>query len=234
MTLPAQTLTPIGATPWRLSTALVFAILLLVGFALPVVAGEHLRARAGDRGLGASDAPIVMIEYYSLDCPHCAAFHAEVFPKLKAEFIDSGKVRFVFRDFPLSWAALEAAILTHCAPPERYFAVQDALLKSLGHWSKAESTLKAVGEIGTAQGVSEAVFQACLDARVWEQQVFESQQFAREVLGVKATPTFIINNNKLVGNIPFYKLSDGLTEMLNEIVRQSDNFTSLEIPILAE
>jgi len=229
LTLPAQTLTPIGATPWRLSSALVFAILLLVGFALPVVAGEHLRARAGDRGLGASDAPIVMIEYYSLDCPHCAAFHAEVFPKLKAEFIDSGKVRFVFRDFPLSWAALEAAILTHCAPPERYFAVQDALLKSLGHWSKAESTLQAVAEIGEAQGISRDMFKACIDARVWERQVFESQKHAREVLGVKATPTFFINNDKFEGNIPFDKLSAGLTNMLGEIARERDDLTSLEI-----
>ncbi|MFP6688922.1 MAG: thioredoxin domain-containing protein, partial [Alphaproteobacteria bacterium] len=109
MTLAAQNLPPIGAAPWRLPLALVFAILLLAAFALPVAAGEHLQAHEGDRVLGASDAPIVMIEYYSLDCPHCAAFHANVFPKLKAEFIDSGKVRFVFRDFPLSWAALEAA-----------------------------------------------------------------------------------------------------------------------------
>ena len=220
-------------TPGLLAAAMV-VLILLAGIALPARAGEHLAERAGDRGLGLSTAPIVMIEYYSLDCPHCAAFHLEAFPKLKAEFIDTGKVRFVFRDFPLSWAALEAAIMTHCAPHERYFDMQDALLRTAEQWSKAESTLKAVGEIGTAQGVSEAVFQACLDARVWEQQVFESQQFAREVLGVKATPTFIINNNKLVGNIPFYKLSDGLTEMLNEIVRQSDNFTSLEIPILSE
>ena len=209
-------------------------LLLLAETALPARAGEHLAERAGDRGLGRSTAPIVMIEYYSLDCPHCAAFHLDAFPKLKAEFIDTGKVRFVFRDFPLSWAALEAAIMTHCAPRERYFDMQNALLRTVEQWSKAELTLRAVGEIGVAQGVSETVFQACLDARVWERQVFESQKFAREVLGVKVTPTFIINNNRLEGNIPFNKLSDGLTEMLSEIARQSDYFTNLEIPILDE
>ena len=152
--------------PAPLFAPLAVVFLLFAAFALPALAGEHLRARAGDRVLGAGDAPIVMIEYYSLDCPHCAAFHAEVFPKLKAEFIDSGKVRFVFRDFPLSWAALEAAILTHCAPPERYFAVQDALLKSLEQWSKAQSTLQAVARVGEAQGVSKDTFKACIDARV--------------------------------------------------------------------
>jgi protein-disulfide isomerase len=219
--------------PCLLAVAVV-VLVLAAGQALPARAGEHLADRVGDRGLGRSTAPIVMIEYYSLDCPHCAAFHLDAFPQLKAEFIDTGKVRFVFRDFPLSWAALEAAIMTHCAPPERYFDMQDALLRSGEQWSKAESTRKAVGEIGAAQGVSEATFQACLEARVWEQQVFESQKFARDVLGVKATPTFIINNDKLEGNVPFEKLSMGLTRLLNEITRHSDDFTSLEIPIQAE
>ncbi|MDA0229115.1 MAG: DsbA family protein [Proteobacteria bacterium] len=219
--------------PGFLAVAMV-VLLLLAGLAVPAGAGEHLAERAGDRGLGRSTAPIVMIEYYSLDCAHCAAFHADVFPKLKTEFIDTGKVRFVFRDFPLSWAALKAAIMTHCAPPERYFDVQEALLRSGEQWSKAEETLKAVSKIGAAQGVPEAAFKACLDERVLEQQVFESQKFAREVLGVKATPTFIINNDKLEGNIPFDKLSDGLTNMLKEITRQSDKITRLEIPIQAE
>ena len=220
-------------TPGLLAAAMV-VLILLAGIALPARAGEHLAERAGDRGLGLSTAPIVMIEYYSLDCPHCAGFHLDAFPKLKAEFIDTGKVRFVFRDFPLSWAALEAAIMTHCAPPERYFDMQDALLRTVEQWSKAKSTLKAVSNIGAAQGVSEAVFQACLEARVWERQVLESLKFAHEVLGVKATPTFIINNKKVEGNIPFDKLSEGLTEMLNEIARQSNDFTSLEIPIMTE
>ena len=232
MPIPTAKFAGLRTAPWLLAVAVV--LMLLAGHTLPAGAGEHLAERAGDRGLGRSTAPIVMIEYYSLDCPHCAAFHAETFPKLKNEFIDTGKVRFVFRDFPLSWAALEAAIMTHCAPSERYFDMQDALLISGEQWSKAESTRKAVSKIGAAQGVSEATFQACLDARVWERQVFESQKFARDVLGVKATPTFIINNDKLEENIPFDKLSDGLTHMLNEITRHSDEFTSLEIPIQTE
>ncbi len=218
----------LSVTSWL--SAAVVVLMLLAAFALPAGAGEHLAERAGDRGLGRSTAPIVMIEYYSLDCPHCAAFHADVFPRLKSEFIDTGKVRFVFRDFPLSWAALEAAIMTHCAPPERYFDMQNALLRSGDRWSTAESTRKAVGDIGAAEGVSEAAFQACLDARVWERQIFESQKFAREALGITATPTFLINNDKVEGNIPFDKLSDGLTDMLNDIALQSDNFTNLEAP----
>ncbi len=227
MPFAAPSFAHFSTVPWRRAAAAALVLVLLAAFALPAFAGGHLRERAGDRGLGRSDAPIVMIEYLSLDCPYCAAFHRDVFPELKAEYIDTGKVRIVFRDFPLSWAALEAAIMTHCAPPERYFAMQDALLKTLGQWSKAQSTLNAVSKIGETQGVSRAAFKSCLDARVWERQVFESQKFARDVLGVDSTPTFFINGEKLVGNIPFDKLSQGLRNMLKEIEREGSNVTSL-------
>lgn len=218
------------AAPRRLAVAAALAILLFAPFTPPAVADEHLAARPGDRVLGTDHAPIVMIEYYSLDCPFCASFHAETFPRLKAEYIDTGKVRFVFRDYPQSWAALEAAILTHCAPPERFFAVHEALLKTLGQWSKAESTIRAVAEVGETQGVSKETFKACIDARVLERQVFESQQFARNVLGVKSTPTFFLNRERLVGNVPFDKLSLGLDILLDEIARRSGGLTSLETP----
>jgi len=194
------------------------------------VAAAGLPERPGDRALGSGDAPITMVEYYSLDCPHCATFHREVFPQLKKQFIATGKLLFVYRDFPLSWGALEAAIMTHCAPPERFFAVQDALLKNIGVWAKALPTVKAIAEVGAAEGVTKAQYQSCLDKRVWERQIFESQRFARENLGVTATPTFFINGDKLVGNISFEKLSEGLHHMLNEIARQGGDFTSLSAP----
>jgi protein-disulfide isomerase len=215
-------------TPRRLAVAAALAVLLVAASALPAAADEHLAERPGDRVLGADHAPIVMIEYYSLDCPFCAAFHAEAFPRLKAEYIDTGKVRFVFRDYPQSWAALEAAILTHCAPPERFFAVHEALLKTLGQWSKAESTIRAVARVGETQGVSKATFKACIDARVLERQVFESQKFARDALGVKSTPTFFLNRERLVGNVPYDKLSLGLNILLDEIARRSGGITSLD------
>jgi protein-disulfide isomerase len=232
MSLPVRILTrsttKIRLWAWRLAPPIAALLLLLATFTHPAAA-DALAPRPGDRGLGAGEAPIVMVAYYSLDCPHCANFHLEVFPPLKEQYIETGKVRIVFRDFPLSWAALQAAILTHCAPPERYFAVQDALLKSIGQWSKAESTLKAVARIGETQGIPEAVYQACFDARVWERQVFEGQKFARDVLGVNSTPTFFINGEKLVGNISFVKLSRGLGDMLDEIARRGTDMTSLGV-----
>ncbi len=207
------------------SAALALAALLI--FASAVSAADPMQERPGDRALGSGDAPIVMIEYHSLDCPYCAKFHAETYPGLKRDYIDTGLVRFVYRDFPLSWAALEAAILAHCAPPERYFAVFDILLKTQSRWVKAESTSKAVARIGETQGVSPTQYQTCLDERKWERQIYHSQKFARETLGVTATPTFFINGEKLEGNIPFDKLAKGLDDMLNEIQRVNPDYTRL-------
>jgi protein-disulfide isomerase len=210
-----------------LISAVALAAFLL--FALPAAAGDAMSAREGDREIGAATAPIVMIEYHSLDCPYCALFHAETFPALKRDYIDTGLVRFVYRDYPLSWAALAAAILSHCAPPERYFAVHAALLESQEHWSRAQPSVPAVAEIGEALGIAKADFDACLEARDWERQIFHSQKYARDILGVTSTPTFFINGEKLVGNIPFERLAAGLDDMLNEIQRESPNFTELKV-----
>jgi len=201
------------------------ALAILVLLSLPVFAADPMRKLPGDRVFGSETAPIAMIEYHSLDCLYCAKFHAESYPQLKRHYIDTGLVRFIYRDFPLSWAALEAAILTHCAPPEHYFAVFDKLLKMQGRWTRAESTAKAVAQIGETEGVTTAQYQACLDERKWEQQIYHGQRHASEVLGVTATPTFFINGEKLEGNISFDKLAKGLDYILNDIQRDSPNYT---------
>ena len=203
--------------------ALALAFLVLI--ALPASTADPVQERPGDRAVGSLKAPIVMIEYYSLDCSYCAKFHTETYPRLKREYIDTGLMRFVYRDFPLSWAALEAAILTHCVSPERFFAVFDMLLEAQSRWIQAESTAKAVARIGETQGVTSAQYQACLDERKWERQIYLGQKYASEVLGVTATPTFFINGEKLEGNIAFDTLAKGLDHMLNEIQRKSPDYT---------
>ena len=204
-------------------SALSFALLVFI--VLPASNADSIQEQPGDRALGSLWAPIVMIEYHSLDCIYCAKFHAETYPELKRAYIDTGLVRFVYRDFPLSWAALEAAILTHCAPPERYFTIFDMLLVAQSRWVQAESTARAVARIGETQGVTPAQYRACLDERKWERQIYLSHKYASEVLGVTATPTFFINGEKLEGNITFDELAKGLDHMLNEIQRKSPDYT---------
>ncbi len=103
-------------------------------------AGKLLAAASplGDRVLGQADAPVVMVEYASATCPHCAEFHAKVLPLIKAEYIDTGKVRFIFREFPLDQAALGAFMLARCVPEDKYFATIDLMFRRQGIWMKGD------------------------------------------------------------------------------------------------
>jgi protein-disulfide isomerase len=189
-------------------TVLAAALICLAVSFRPAAAADPMEPRPGDMAFGSADAPVTMIEYYSLNCSHCAAFHREVFPELKARYIDTGKVRMVFRDFPLNWPAAEAAMLTHCAGPERFLAVQHALFETYRRWSAATPSLLAVAEVGESVGVTRAEFKACLETDDLQDQVIASFNFANETLGVSGTPTFFINGEKHVGGISPERLAE--------------------------
>ena len=109
-------------------------------------AGKMLAAASplGDRVLGQADAPVVMVEYASATCPHCAEFHAKVLPLIKTEYIDTGKVRFIFREFPLDQAALGAFMLARCVPEDKYFATIDLMFRRQAIWMKGDKACRAV------------------------------------------------------------------------------------------
>jgi len=171
--------------------------------------------RSGDVVLGSPDAQIVMIEYFSLSCPHCAEFHKTVFPDLQRTYVDTGNVRFIFRDFPLSWPALEAAILLHCAESTRFGKLQSALFKTAREWNVAKTSLTALAKIGEEHGVERARFKRCVNDGALERQILESYRFANEELGVTGTPTFFINGEKHVGGMSFETLTDTFDAILN-------------------
>ena len=186
--------------------------LCLAAAVLRPVAAENLDARPGDMVFGQASAPITIIEYYSLICLHCAEFHKLVFPALKAKYIDSGQVRFVFRDFPLNWAAVEAAVLAQCAGPERYLAVQAALFISLRQWSAAKPSLLAIAKIVETVGGTRAELKHCVKEGGLDRQVLQSFEFAKEKFGVNAPPTFFINGKKHVGGISLERLTQLLEQ----------------------
>ncbi len=192
----------------RRSFFTVLASLFLAGALLRPSAADVMDARLGDMVFGSADASVTMIEYYSLNCSHCAAFHKETFPSLKTDYIDTGKLRFIFRDFPLNWPAAEAAILTHCAGPERFLAAQNALFGSYRRWSSATPSILEVAEIGESFGVTRAEFKVCVEAGDLQQQVIESFEYANGTLGIESTPTFFINGVKHVGGISLERLGE--------------------------
>jgi protein-disulfide isomerase len=152
-----------------------------------------------DRVLGNADAPITIVEYGSLSCPHCAHFAADVLPEIKKKWIDSGKAKLVFRDFPLDQVALRAEMVARCAPPDRYYAIVEMLFDSQDKWVMAKDGNTALARIVRLAGVGKTEFDACLANKTVEDQVAQSRLTASQQLGVDSTPTFFINGKKYEG-----------------------------------
>jgi protein-disulfide isomerase len=163
---------------------------------------SHEKALA-ERVLGKAEAPIVITEYASLTCPHCARFHKETLPKIKAAYIDTGKAKLIYRDFPFDGLALRAAAMARCAPQERYFAVLETLFAQQENWSRAKDPLVALGNIGKLAGMSQATVDACFKDTKLMDSIVQIRLDGEKTHGVDSTPTFIIGGKKVSGAEPF-------------------------------
>jgi protein-disulfide isomerase len=190
-----------------------FALLGLIGFILvapervpsaaphviPVDAQAVLALNKDDRILGNPDAPITIIEYASLTCPHCAHFTNEVLPELKKKWIDTGKVKLVLRDYPLDQLALQAAMIARCAPPDRYYAFIDALFQTQQKWVTEHDNQDALARLAKLGGMGKDEFDHCLKDTALENKILEERLTASKELDVNSTPTFFINGTKFAG-----------------------------------
>src|SRR5580704_2379576 len=156
-------------------------------------AAKLLAVAPDDRILGKKDAPVTIIEYASLTCPHCAHFTTEVLPKIKEKWIDSGKVRLVLRDYPLDEPAMRAAMVARCAPPARFYAFIDTLFADQQQWALAKDYKAALARLALLGGMSKTQFDDCLANKAGEDKVLQSRLTATQQLGVSSTPTFFIN-----------------------------------------
>lgn len=152
-----------------------------------------------DRILGNPAAPVTIIEYGSLSCPHCAHFQATVLPQLKKQWIDTGKARLVFRDFPLDQEAMAAEVVARCAPPARYYPLIDMMFANQERWVLEKNWQAALQRLVQLAGIGRKQFDACLADKAIADQVAQSRLVASQQLGVNATPTFFINGAKFAG-----------------------------------
>jgi protein-disulfide isomerase len=148
--------------------------------------------------LGKADAPFTIVEYFSLGCPHCKHFHETILPQLKADYLDTGKARIVFRDFPLDGVALAAAQLTRCVSPMAYFAMVDSLFAQQETWHVKDGAPQ-IANIAKGAGMDQATFDACLGNQPLREKIANGAKEGQEVYKVDATPTFFINGKKLSG-----------------------------------
>jgi protein-disulfide isomerase len=158
--------------------------------------------------LGQDNAPVTIIEYASMTCSHCAAFHKDTFPKVKSEYIDTGKVRFIFREFPLDPLAAGGFMLARCAGNEnkdRYFALVDTLFNQQKEWV-VQRPLPPLKAIAKQAGITEQAFEQCLANQQVLDGIEQVRQRASDKLGVNSTPTFFINGKIQRGALTFEQI----------------------------
>ena len=190
-------------------------LLLAVSAALALAGAASAQAPGAfpEMTLGAADAPVTIIEYASMSCPHCATFHADTYPELKKRYVDSGKVRFVFREFPLNAPAFQASVLARCGGPSRYFGFIDVLFRELPVWAEAPDPLAELARIGRLGGISTEAFEACLQDERIAEGILGNRLAGEQEHGVSSTPSFVVNGRLLTGALDIAQF-EGIIEPL--------------------
>ncbi|SDY20944.1 DsbA family protein [Citreimonas salinaria] len=168
--------------------------------------------------LGAEDAPVEVIEYASYTCPHCATFHEDVFPQLKEDYIDSGKVRFTYREVYFDKYGMWASLVARCGGEDRFFGITDMIYDTQGEWSRAGSDAAIADElrkIGRMAGLDNDQLESCLTDSAKLRALVEWYQANAEEHNVRATPTFVIDGETR-SNMSYAEFSDILDERLGE------------------
>jgi protein-disulfide isomerase len=218
---------PLIAIRHALATALSLAgLAALVGFTPLHPVGDAMAQNATaalvakpvslpDMALGPAKAPVTITEYASMSCPHCAAFDENVFPMLRSKYIDTGKVRFVFREFPLDVKAAAASMLARCIAnddAEKFFGVIDTLFKQQDQL--IAHTMGTLKRIGKQAGMDDQAFETCEKDQAQLDKFAADQKFAFDVLKVDATPTFFINGERVKGNMSFEEIDRKIRSLL--------------------
>jgi len=177
-----------------------------------------LKIEKSDRTLGDKNAPIIMIEYASLSCPHCAAFNRESFGKIKEKYIDTGEVLFVYRNFPLNQPALVAAMFASCigTDDKKYFQTVKNLFKTQDAWAfdgRFEKRLEALAQL---EGMSGEEFQKCINDDKLKQQLLTDRIAASKSLNMKSVPSFFINGELASGYVDYVTLEKAIEQKLSK------------------
>ena len=165
------------------------------------------------RIIGQADAPIHVVEYFSMTCGHCGDFHNGTFPDVKAKLIDTGKVKFELSPFPLDGLALRAHALARALPESKYFGMITLLMSKQDEWIKAQDPLQALYRYGQLAGVSADEFNGLMQNRPLLEKIVEMRQKSSVSWQINSTPSFVVNDKKVIsGNLIFDEFNAEIAE----------------------
>jgi len=196
--------------------AFVVLMFALVAPLVPVALAQEIKPL--EVVVGSADAPVTVIEYMSLTCPHCAEFHTTVLPDVMKAYVDTGKVRLIFRDYPLDGTAYRAAVVTHCmaeAGPKRYYGFVQVLFQQQGRWATGSDPMDEIAKLARLGGLSQERFDACLENEKYATGVLLSRQQGEAEFGVQSTPTFVVNGRVISGGMTFAEFEQLITPLIN-------------------
>lgn len=175
-----------------------------------------------EMAIGEENAPVTIVEYMSMTCPHCATFHNTTFDEIKTKYVDTGKARFIIREFPFDPRAAAAFMLARCMPsnpqepstPTQYFPMVSMLMKQQNTWAAAEDGRAALLQMSKLAGFSQEGFQACLTNQQLLDDVNATMKRGADEFGVNSTPTFLINGKRYAGAMSVESMSALIDSLL--------------------
>lgn len=169
-----------------------------------------------EKSFGPEDAPVTVIEYASLTCPHCRTFHVNVWPEFKKKYVDAGQVRFVMREFPFDPRASAGFMLARCAGDDKWYATIDLLYRSQDNWARVPDGTAALKSLMGMTGMDTARFESCLQDQELLEQVTAVAN-AGKSFGVDSTPTFFVNGEMRKGALSLEQFSEIIDPLIAEV-----------------
>ncbi len=177
-----------------------------------------LEANKDDFILGNPEAKVTIIEYASLSCNHCAKFHINTLPKIIENYVDTGKAKIIFRDFPFNYPALLGSMVLRCIPQDSRFEYSSALYKLQSKWVNRDSkkTMQELYKILQSGGMTKEQFDNCINDTDLEKKILQGLMDAQNEFNIKSTPSFLINGLLVEGNKPFDKFKEIIDKIIND------------------
>ena len=202
----------------KFTTLLLAALIVLTGWGLVAHTSDNtnpLTVSKGDVVLGDEDAPLTIIEYASMTCGHCADFHNQVLPKIKENYIDTGKVKFVLRDMPWDPLALAVSKITRCAPDAQFYSYASAFFETHPVWTKSDDPVAELKKVARLGGMDSDKVEECLNDAEIHAKVIKSRETGLETLRINSTPTFFVGGDEVVsGNVGFERMANVIDKVL--------------------